>query len=48
MAGKEFFAHQALAEGEATRFAEFTKNLSPTTPFVRVPVLPAFPETSAG
>jgi len=39
---RNFFAHQALAEGEATRFAEFTKKLSPTTPVVRVPIFPAF------
>jgi len=45
---KNFFAHQALADGEATRFAEFTKKLSPTTPVVRVPLLPAFPGDFGG
>jgi len=45
---KNFFAHQALADGEASRFTQFAKKLPTTTPFVRVPVLPAFPGDFSG
>ena len=45
---KNFLAHQTLAQGEAARFVKFANNLSPTTPFVRVPVFPAFPGDFGG
>ena len=43
-----FFAHQTLAAGEATRFAQFSKNLPPRMPLVRVPVVPALPGDFGG
>ena len=45
---KNFLAHQTLATGEAIRFSQFVNNLSPATPVVRVPVLPAFPGDFGG
>ena len=45
---KNFLAHQTLATGEAIRFSQFANNLSPATPVVRVPVLPAFPGDFGG
>ncbi len=45
---KNFFSHQTSADGEAARFAQFIKKLPPTTPFVRLPTLPAFPGDFGG
>jgi hypothetical protein len=45
---KNFLAHQALAHGEATRFAQFARQMPLSTPLVRVPVFPAFPGDFGG
>lgn len=45
---ENFLAHQTLAHGEATRFAQFAHRVPPATPLVRVPVFPAFPGDFGG